>query len=82
MPLTLEQHDMVESELKRFCTDLNLSEDQEAFKRYRKYPSGLARNLPTVVPSGATFSSYLLISLNTDLVPTNSRRNHQFRVCA
>jgi hypothetical protein len=36
MPLTLEQHDMVESELKRFCTDLNLSEDQEAFKRVQK----------------------------------------------
>jgi predicted HTH transcriptional regulator len=29
MPLTPEQRDMVASELKRFATDLNLSEDQK-----------------------------------------------------
>jgi protein CpxP len=29
MPLTSEQRDMVESELKRFATDLNLSEEQK-----------------------------------------------------
>jgi predicted HTH transcriptional regulator len=29
MPLTSEQRDMVASELKRFATDLNLSEDQK-----------------------------------------------------
>jgi periplasmic protein CpxP/Spy len=46
MPLTAEQRDMVESELKRFATDLNLSEDQkqklqtslsEAFEKVQEY---------------------------------------------